>query len=130
MQKGIIGKKLGMTQLYPNNTAVLLHYADQLLLHQQAPAAIELLTPVADKTTEGWEIWKRLAQAWNQRSDTAQEAFAMAQAYASIGALKLALIQVDRAEKSLLNKELNTLKPKIAQLKTWLETQQKARENL
>lgn len=119
-----------LLELHPNNTAVLLHYADQLLLHQQALAAIELLTPVAEKTTEGWEIWKRLAQAWNQRSDTAQEAFAMAQAYASIGALKLALIQVDRAEKAILNKELNTLKPKIAQLKTWLETQQKARENL
>lgn len=119
-----------LIDLHPHHSALLLHYADHLLDQQQAQALIDLLTPVAGKFNESWEFWKRIAQAWNQRDDSAQEAYAMAKAYASIGALKLAQVQIDRGEKSLTNKHSLALKNNMLQLKTELETQQKARENL
>lgn len=114
----------------PNNGALLLHYADLLLEQQQSQTVINLLTPVTTRFNESWEFWKRIAQAWNQAQDSAQEAHAMAQAYASIGALKLAQVQLDRAEKSLTNNAPLNLKNDIQLLKNTLNTQQKARENL
>jgi predicted Zn-dependent protease len=114
----------------PNNSALLLHYADLLLEQQQYQAVINLLTPATKRFNENWELWKRIAQAWNQAQDTTQEAYAMAQAYASIGALKLAQVQLDRAEKSLTNNAPLNLKNDIQLLKNTLNTQQKARENL
>lgn len=119
-----------LIELHPNNSALLLHYADLLLEQQQASNVIDLLTPSASKFNESWEFWKRIAQAWNQRNDSAQEAYAMAKAYAGIGSLKLGQIQVDRAENSLTNNHSLALKNDILLLKTWLATQQKARENL
>jgi predicted Zn-dependent protease len=119
-----------LLELYPNNSALLLHYADKLLEHQQPLQLIELLTPVAGRFNENWEFWKRIAQSWNQLNDTAQEAYSMAKGYASIGALKLALIQIDRAEKALNKEQKPHLNNDILQLKTWLETQQKARDKL
>jgi predicted Zn-dependent protease len=117
-------------EIYPNSSALLLHYADLLLEQQQASAVIALLVPTVARFPESWEFWKRVAQAWNQLNDSAQEAYAMAKAYASIGSLKLGQIQIDRAEKSLTNNHSLALKNDILLLKTWLETQQKARENL
>lgn len=119
-----------LIELHPNNSALLLHYADLLLEQQQAQSVIDLLTPCVARFNESWEFWKRIGQAWNQRNDSAQEAYAMAKAYASIGALKLGQVQIDRAEKSLTNNHSLSLKNDILLLKTWLETQQKARENL
>lgn len=119
-----------LIELHPNNSALLLNYADLLLEQQQASMVIELLTPSVSQFNEGWEFWKRIAQAWNQRNDTAQEAYSMAKAYASIGSLKLGQVQTDRAEKSLTNNHSLALKNDVLHLKTWLETQQKAREKL
>ena len=119
-----------LIELHPNNSALLIHYADHLLERQQAQAVIDQLTPVTDRFAERWEFWKRIAQAWNQLDNHPLEAYSMAKAYSSIGALKLALIQIDRAEKTLNNNQSATAKNNILQLKSWLETQQKARENL
>lgn len=119
-----------LIELHPNNSALQLHYADLLLEQQQSAQVVKLLSANVSRFNESWEFWKRIAQAWNQGGDSTQEAYAMAKAYASVGSLKLALIQIDRAEKSLTNKHPLALKNDILLLKTWLETQQKARENL
>ncbi len=119
-----------LSDIYPQNSAVLLNYADQLLLTHQSEKVVQLLTPVADQFNERWEFWKRIAQAWNQQNDNASEAFAMAKAYSSIGALKLAEIQIDRAKKSAdasNNIQLNTQRES---LENWLKIQLKARKEL
>jgi predicted Zn-dependent protease len=119
-----------LSDIYPQNSAVLLNYADQLLLAHQSEKVVQLLTPVADQFNERWEFWKRIAQAWNQQNDNASEAFAMAKAYSSIGALKLAEIQIDRAKKSAdasNNIQLNTQREN---LENWLKIQLKARKEL
>lgn len=119
-----------LQELNPNNYALLITYADDLLQRQQSTQVIELLTPSSQQLNEGWEIWRRIAQAWNQQRNEAQEAYSMAKAYSSIGWLTLAHTQIKRAERHNTQAENIVLKQAIETLKIWIETQQKARASL
>lgn len=116
-----------LIELYPNDISVQLRYADHLLEQQQAMQLIQQLDGKVTQFSEQYELWRRLAQAWHQLKNETEEAYHMARAYASIGAISLAEIQLNRANQSLKNNDLKT-KNKIASLKEWLDLQQKLRE--
>ena len=79
---------------------------------------------------ERWAIWEPIARAWNSLGDDASEAYSMANAYASIGALKLASIQIDRAEKKTDSSHQPQLKQHIETLKAKILLQEKLRKEL
>jgi hypothetical protein len=54
----------------------------------------------------------------------------MSRAYTSIGSLKLAKIQIDRAKKSVNHDQQNQLEKNIDSLSSWLTLQEKLRKEL
>jgi len=119
-----------LIDLYPNNTALRLRYAEALIDNKQIEKAIEQLTPLTNKVNERWAIWEPIARAWNTLGDDANEAYSMANAYASIGALKLASVQIDRAEKKADSSHQPLLKQRIETLKASILLQEKLRKDL
>jgi predicted Zn-dependent protease len=119
-----------LIDLYPNNLAIRLRYADKLMDTNQAQKAIEQLMPLTQQIAERWTLWEPIARAWNILGDTANEAYAMSNAYASIGALKLAKIQIDKADKHTNKQTQTQLKKDIDILKSWLLIQEQSREDL
>jgi predicted Zn-dependent protease len=119
-----------LIDLYPNNTAIRLRFAEALIDNNQTEKAIKQLTPFAHSVNERWALWETIARAWHSLGDDASEAYSMANAYASIGALKLAIIQIDRAEKQADSSHQPHLKQHIEALKSSLLTQEKQRKAL
>jgi predicted Zn-dependent protease len=119
-----------LIDLYPHNSAIILRYADALMEADQAQKTIDLLTPLTSTFNEHWALWEPIARAWNRIGDTANEAYAMAQAYSSIGDLKLAKIQSDRAKKSTETSSQLALKQQIDTLNSWILLQEKLRKEL
>jgi predicted Zn-dependent protease len=119
-----------LIDLYPNNLAIRLRYAEKLIEANQAQKAIAQLMPLTQKTSERWALWEPIARAWNLLGDTANEAYAMSNAYASIGALELAQIQIDKAYKNSDEQTQSQLRKDIDILKTWLLMQEQSRKDL
>jgi predicted Zn-dependent protease len=116
--------------LYPQNSAIVLHYANNLMDNNQQQKVIDQLTPLTTEFNELWAFWNPIAQAWNHIGDTANEAYAMSRAYTSIGSLKLAKIQIDRAKKSVNHDQQSQLEKNIDSLSSWLTLQEKIRKEL
>jgi predicted Zn-dependent protease len=98
--------------------------------NNQQQKAIDQLTPLTTEFNELWAFWNPIAQAWNHIGDTANEAYAMSRAYTSIGSLKLAKIQIDRAKKSVNHDQQSQLEKNIDSLSSWLTLQEKLRKEL
>jgi predicted Zn-dependent protease len=119
-----------LIDLYPSNTAIGLRYAQTLIDNNQTEKAIKQLMMFTNTVNERWAIWEPIARAWHSLGDDASEAYSMANAYASIGALTLAIIQIERAEKQATSPHQPQLKQHIETLKAQLLMQEKQRKAL
>ncbi len=120
----------GLLDIYPQNLAVWLRYADYLMDHQQPEQLIQLLLPQTDRHSENFDIWMRIAKAYYVIEDEAASAWALSKGYAATGQFKQSRVQLDKAKTQQEKSAHPTLKIWIENQVNWLELKEKERKTL
>ncbi|HIE40733.1 MAG TPA: peptidase M48 [Thiomicrorhabdus sp.] len=88
-----------LMELYPDNTAILMHYANFLLYQNSTKEAIELLTTHTQNQRYTYQAYKKLSEIYAQQKQIAEAYYFLALAQFNIGNLKRTRYLLKQAEK-------------------------------